>query len=89
MVMASAIIHRAGATRTVTIVRTGESTTMMPRDSTNRAMLPSVMGTIDRMLCVMFRSEMDRPTSCPVWISSWRLPSSRDSESNSSVRISC
>jgi hypothetical protein len=37
----------------------------------------------------MFRSEMDRPTSCPVRISSCRAPSSRDSESNSSVRRSC
>ena len=86
---ASAIIHSAGATVTVTSVSTGESTTMMPMDSTNSARLPSVIGTMDRMDCTMFRSEMDRPTSCPVWISSWRAPSSRDSESKSSVRRSC
>ena len=73
----------------VTIVSTGESTTMMPRDRMNSAMFPSVIGTRDRMDCTMFRSEMDRPTSCPVWISSWRAPSSRDSASKSSVRRSC
>ena len=86
---ASAIIHRAGATAMVTMVRTGDSTAMMTMDKMNSTRLPSVIGTMDRMLCTMFRSEMDRPTSCPVWISSWRAPSSRDSESNSSVRSSC
>ena len=86
---ASAIIHSAGATATVTSVSSGESTTMIPMDSTNSARLPSVIGTMDKMDCTMFRSEMDRPTSCPVWISSWRAPSSRDSESKSSVRRSC
>ncbi len=60
---ASAIIHSVGATATVTIVSTGDSTTMMPIDKTNSAKLPRVIGTMDRMLCTMFRSEMDRPTS--------------------------
>ena len=86
---ASAISHSAGATATVTIVSTGDSTTMMTRDTTNSTMLPSVTGTMDMMPCTRFRSEIDRPTSCPVRISSWRAPSSRDSESNSSVRMSC
>ena len=86
---ASAITHSAGATATVTIVSTGESATIMPMVSTNSTMLPSVTGTMDSRPCTMFRSEMARPTSCPVRISSWRAPSSRDSESNSSVRSSC
>ena len=85
----SAISHSAGATATVTIVSSGESATMMQMDSTNSMRLPSVIGTMDKMDCTMFRSEMDRPTNCPLWISSWRAPSSRDSESKSSVRRSC
>ena len=85
---ASAISHKAGATATVTRVSTGESTTMMAMETTNSARLPSVIGTMDRMLCTMFRSVIERPTSWPVWISSWRLPSSRDSAANSSVRRS-
>ena len=63
---ASAITHSAGATATVTIVSTGDSTTMMPINTRNSARLPSVIGTMDKMPCTMFRSEMDRPTSCPV-----------------------
>src|ERR1035438_10507616 len=43
-------------------LRTGDSTTMMPMEKMNSARLPSVIGTMDRMLCTMFRSEMDRPT---------------------------
>ena len=86
---ASAMTSSAGVTATVTSVRTGDRTTMMPRVSTNSTRLPSVTGTMDRMPCTMFRSEMDRPTSCPVRISSWRAPSSRDSAANSSVRRSC
>ncbi len=37
---ASAIIHSAGATATVTIVSTGDRTTMMPRDTANSTMFP-------------------------------------------------
>jgi hypothetical protein len=85
---ASAISHSAGATAMATMVSSGDRTTMMPRESTNSTMLPSVTGTMDMMPWTMFRSEMDRPTSCPVRISSWRAPSSRDSEPNSSVRRS-
>ncbi len=73
----------------VTSVSTGESTTMMPRDKMNSTMFPSVTGTMDIRPCTMFRSVMARPTSCPVRISSCRAPSSRDSASNSSVRMSC
>ena len=62
---------------------------MMTRDTTNSAMFPMVIGAMDSRPCTMFRSEMDRPTSCPVRISSWRAPSRRDSEPNSPVRRSC
>ena len=49
--------------------------------------MPRISGIHWSSCCTMLMSEIDRPTSCPVWISSWRAPSSRESDSNSSVRI--
>jgi len=86
---ASAISHSAGATATATRASGGERATMITSEKTNRITLPNVSGTMLSRPCTMFRSEIDRPTSWPVCISSWRAPSSLDSEPNSSVRISC
>ena len=86
---ASAMNHSDGATATATRVKMGDSVSIMTIEMMNRAMLPRVTGIIDSRPCTMFRSEIDRPTSWPVWISSWRLPSSRDRAPNRSFRRSC
>ncbi len=86
---ARAISQSAGTTAAATSVSGGDRKTMMMREKTNRNTLPMDSGIIDSTLWTMFRSEIERPTSCPVWISSCRAPSSLDSEPNSSVRMSC
>ena len=75
-------IQRRAPPPAVTTVSSGDRITMMTAVMTNRSMFAKVMGVMDSRPCTMFRSEMDRPTSCPVRISSWRAPSSRDSEPN-------
>ena len=62
---------------------------MMAIDSTKSRALPSSMGTWASRLWTMFRSEMERLTIWPVCSWSWRVPSSRSSDSKSSVRMSC
>ena len=62
---------------------------MITIDSTKSRPLPSSIGTWLSRLWTMLRSEMDRLTIWPVCSWSWRAPSSRDSDSNSSVRMSC
>ena len=83
------ISQSAGATATATSESSGDSAIMMTSEKTNSMRLPSVSGIHWIRPCTMLRSEIDRPTSWPVWISSCRVPSSRDSEPNSSVRMAC
>ena len=81
--------HRAGATAIATRESSGDREIMMTSEKMNSRTLPMISGIHDSRPCTMLMSEMDRPTSCPVWISSCRAPSSRDSDSNSSVRMAC
>ena len=60
---------------------------MITIDSTNSTALPSSIGTMLSRLWIMLRSEIERLTICPVCSWSWRAPSSRVSEPNSSVRM--
>ena len=83
------ISHSAGATATATRASSGDRATMMTREKTNSRTEPRISGTHCSSPCAMLMSEMDRPTSCPVWISSCRAPSSLESDSNSSVRMAC
>ena len=85
----SAMNHRAGATASATTVSSGDRNSMMTIDTTNSSTLPSAMGSSDSSDWIMLMSEIDRLTSCPVWISSCRAPSSRDSAPSISVRRSC
>ncbi len=83
------ISQSAGATATATSESSGDRLTMMTSEKMNSRTLPMISGIHDSSPCTMLMSEMDRPTSWPVWISSCRAPSSRDSDSNSSVRMAC
>ncbi len=62
---------------------------MITSERTNSTALPTSMGTMLSRLWTMFRSEIDRLTIWPVCSWSWRAPSSRDSEPNSSVLRLC
>ncbi len=62
---------------------------MMTSEKMNSSTDPMTSGIHCSRPWTMLMSEMDRPTSCPVWISSCRAPSSRDSAWNRSVRSLC
>jgi len=85
----SATNHKLGATASATRVSNGESTAMAIREPANRTALPSSIGTMASRPCTSVMSEIDRLTIWPVCNSSWRVPSSRDSEARISVRRSC
>ena len=86
---ANAITHSVGATASAMTVSSGERNAMITSDSTNSTTLPSSIGTMLSRLWIMLRSEIERLTICPVCSWSWRAPSSRVSDPNSSVRRSC
>ena len=86
---AVAISQSAGATAMATSESSGDKMIMMTSEKTNRMLLPRISGIHWSSPCTMLMSEIDRPTSWPVWISSWRAPSRLESDSNSSVRIEC
>ena len=69
-----------GATATATSESSGDRVIMMTSEKTNSSRLPRISGIHCSRPCTMLMSEIDRPTSWPVWISSCRAPSSRDSE---------
>ena len=85
----SAITHSAGATASATTVSSGDRNSMMMIETTKSSALPMVIGRNDSSPWIMLMSEIDRLTSWPVWISSCRAPSSRDSAPSISVRRSC
>ena len=86
---ASEMNHKDGPTASAMRVSSGDSTAMAISAPANSTALPSSSGTQDTRLCTMVRSDIDRLTTWPVCSSSWRVPSSRDSEPISSVRMSC
>jgi hypothetical protein len=86
---ACAISHSAGATASATSDSSGDSVIMMTSEKTKSSTLPKISGSHCSSPCTMLMSEIDRPTSCPVWISSCRAPSRLDSDSNRSVRMAC
>ena len=85
----SAMNHSAGATASATTVSNGDRKSMMTIETTNSSALPRLIGKNDNSDWIMLMSEIDRLTSWPVWISSCRSPSSRDSAPSISVRRSC
>ena len=62
---------------------------MTTSESTNSSRLPIVIGAIDSSVWTIVMSDVDRLMIWPVDSSSWRLPSSRVSAANTSLRRSC